>query len=171
MPEQEHSDQRVDQFIVYGAYGEVMHQFQVFEMTLWQFLARGIKRGTTMAQAMDKITKWDATTAGKIVRGLKSQPHWPDGMIDSLEQAVQTRNYLAHHFLREYFLVTPSERIRDQTTEQLADVSAQLENLQNALEAHLHSLGVPEVNELDEETRAEIDKLRPAAWLGEPDQT
>jgi hypothetical protein len=29
-------------------------------------------------------------------------------MIVSLEQAVETRNYLAHHFLREYVVVAPS---------------------------------------------------------------
>jgi hypothetical protein len=43
MAQPEPSDERVDQFIVYGAFGEVMHQFQVFEMTLWGFLTRSIK--------------------------------------------------------------------------------------------------------------------------------
>ena len=96
-----------DQFIVYAGYGEVMHRFQTFELLLWQFLVRGIKRGSSLAQGVgqgpDKIIKWDNTTAGAIVRGLKSQAHWPDGMIDSLQEAVETRNYLADHFLREYF--------------------------------------------------------------------
>jgi hypothetical protein len=167
MTQPEASDERVDQFIVYGAYGEVMHQFQVLEMTLWGFLTRSIKDGTSLDQAMDKVWKWDGTTFGKLVRGLKSQDHWPDGMVDSLEEAVQTRNYLAHHFLRNYFMVTPSEKIKDQATSQLAEVSARLEDLQEALEAHLRSLGVAGDEELDEETMAEIDRLRPTEWLGE----
>jgi hypothetical protein len=167
MTQSEASDERVDQFIVYGAYGEVMHQFQVFELTLWGFLTRTIKDGTSVDQAMDKVWKWDGTTFGKLVRGLKSQGHWPPGMIDSLEEAVQARNYLAHHFLRNYFMVTPSERNKEQATNQLAEVSARLEDLQEALEDHLRSLGVTGIEELDEETLAEIDKLRPTDWLGE----
>ena len=37
----------------------------------------------------------------RSVATLKSQKHWPNGIIESLEQAVETRKYLAHHFLRE----------------------------------------------------------------------
>ena len=144
-----------------------MHQFQVFEMTLWGFLTRGIKPGMSESQAFDRVTKWDGTTLGQLVRGLKTQGHWPEGMIESLEQAVETRNYLAHHFLREYFVVTPSERVRQQARKQLARVSARLEDLEEALEAHLRSLGVHDIEELDEEARDEIDKLRPTEWLDE----
>lgn len=138
-----------------------------FEMTLWGFLTQGIKQGMSDSQALDRITKWDGTTLGQLVRGLKTQGHWPEGMIESLEQAVETRNYLAHHFLREYFVVAPSESAKEQATEQLARVSARLEDLEEALEAHLRSLGVPGVEELDEEARAEIDKLRPKEWFDE----
>jgi len=169
--EPEASGEQVDQFIVYGAYGQVMHQFQVLELALWGFLTRGIKPGMSHSQAMDKVTKWDGTTLGQIVRGLKSQEHWPEGMTESLEQAVETRNYLAHHFLREYFTVAPSEMVREQATDQLAHVSARLEDLEEALEAHLRSLGVAGIDELDEEARAEIEKLRPKDWLDEaPEQ-
>jgi hypothetical protein len=131
------------------------------------FLTRGIKPGMSESQAFDRITKWDGTTLGQLVRGLKSQSHWPEDMIESLEQAVEARNCLAHHFFREYFVVAPSERVRQQATEQLAHVSARLEDLREALEAHLRSLGVPGIEELDEEARTEIDNLRPKDWLGE----
>ena len=100
------------------------------------------------------------------MRGLKSQAHWPDGLIESLQEAVDTRNYLAHHFLREYFMVTPSKEIRDRAAEQLANVSVRLKSLQEAPEAHLRSFGVASIEDLDKETRAEIDKLRPTEWLG-----
>ena len=63
--------------------------------------------------------------------------------------------------------MTPSERVRQKATEQLAHVSARLEDLEEALEAHLRSLGILGIEELDEEARAEIDKLRPKEWLGE----
>lgn len=106
--------------------------------------------------------------AGQVVRGLKSQEHWPEGMIGSLEQAVETRNYLAHHFLREYFMVAPSERVREQATDQLAHVSARPDDLEETLEVHLRSLGVAGIDELDDDARAEIEKLRPTDWLDEP---
>lgn len=165
----EASGDQVDQFIVYGAYGQVMHQFQVLELTLWGFLTRGIKPGMSQSQALDRVAKWDGTTLGAIVRGLKSQGYWPEGMMEFLEQAVDARNYLAHHFLREYFIVAPSERVKEQATDQLAHMSAQLDDLEEALEAHLRSLGVAGIDELEEEARDEIEKLRPKDWwLGEP---
>jgi hypothetical protein len=159
-------DERVDQFIVYAAYGEVMHQFQVFEITLWGFLTRGIKPCMSADQAMEKVEKWDATTFGKVIRGLKSQPHWPDGMTDELVGAVQARNYVAHHFLREYFIVTPSAKAKEQATEQLARISTRIEHLEDQVVAHLGSLGVSSIGGLDEDAQAEIDKLRPTDWLG-----
>lgn len=89
-------------------------------------------------------------------------------MIESLEEAAQTRNYLAHHFLRNYFMVTPSEKIKALATSKLVNVSVRLEDLREALEDHLRSLGVVGSEELDEETMAEIDKLRPTEWLDQP---
>jgi hypothetical protein len=158
---------RVDQFIVYAGYGEVMHQFQVFELTLWGFLTRSIKDGMSAEQVDQKVEKWDGTTFGKVVRGLKSQTHWPDGMVDDLEGAVATRNYLAHHFLREYFLVTPSDRVREQAAVQLANVSTRLERLGQAVEAHLRSLGVASIYDLGDELMEQIEALQPTEWLDE----
>jgi hypothetical protein len=165
VPDTDSNEERVDQFIVYAAYGEIMHQFQIFELTLWRFLTRSIKSGTTLDQAMQKVEKWDATTLGKIVRGLKSQTHWPAGLIDELVDAVDARNYFAHHFLREYFMATPSERIKNEAVHQLAKVSVRLNDLQEALEAHLSSLGVPSIEDLDDETRADLQELRATEWL------
>ncbi len=82
--------------------------------------------------------------------------------------ACRSHGSSTHHFLRNYFLVAPSEKNQEQATKQLAEVSARLEDLQEGLEAHLRFLGVPDLDELDEETMAEIDKLRPTKWLGEP---
>lgn len=165
--EPEVPDSRVDQFIVYAGYGEVMHQFQVFELTLWGFLTRSIKAGMSAEQVDEKVEKWDGTTFGKVIRGLKSQTHWPAGMVDDLEEAVATRNYFAHHFLREYFVVTPSDEVRDQAAVQLANVSTRLERLEQAVEAHLRSLGVVTIDDLDEDVVKEIEALRPTAWLDE----
>jgi hypothetical protein len=59
-------------------------------------------------------------------------------------------------------------RFKNQATEQLARVSARLDDLEEAIEAHLRSLGVAGIEELDDEARAEIERLRPKDWLDEP---
>jgi hypothetical protein len=164
----EQSD-RVDQFIVYAAFGEVMHEFQVFELVLWQLQSRSIKPGTTPDQAMDKVHKWNSTTFGGLVRGIKNQDHWPCGIAAELEEAVDARNFLAHHFLREYFLVRPSSSHREVALDQLARISRQLDTLHRTIEAHLRSLGIPGVDDLDDETRNEIEAMRPTSWLSETD--
>jgi hypothetical protein len=158
-------EEHVDQFIVYGGYGNVMHQLQGLELTLWGFLTTAIKPGTSLDQGMKKVEKWNGTTIGNLVRGLKNQSHWPAGLVEQLEMAVEIRNYLAHHFLREYFAVAPSQTARQEASQWLADVSTWLESVEEELEAHQRALGIAGLEDLDEYALAEIDKLRPTEWL------
>ena len=153
-----------DQSVIYLAYGDVMHQFQVFELTLWQFLSRGIKPGMTLDQSIAKVEAWNGTTLGALVRGLKGQDHWPEGIADDLEAAVQARNYLAHHFLREYFIVVPSRETQDRALRELAELRERILDLEARLENHLNDLGVATVLNLSEEELAEADGLRPTEW-------
>lgn len=168
MNSREHEDENVDQFLVYAAYGEVMHQFQILELTLWGFKASSIKPGTNLEQGIQKVGKWDGTTLGNLIRGLKSQPHWPTDINEELEGALQTRNYLAHHFLREYALVKPNKTATEEAAQQLANVSVRLAKLIETLEEHQSALAIPNTGELDEETRDEIEQLRPDQWFSEP---
>ncbi len=162
------ASESVDQFIIYAGYGEVMHGLQVLELSLWAIQARGIKANTSLDQAMVKVGKWNGTTLGEMMRGMRNQSHWPKGLVDRLVAAVDARNYLAHHFLREYFLVTPSVANREKAVEQLAELSVHLEQLIQDLDIHSRSLGVDYDELLDDETRAAIDALRPVEWLGTP---
>ena len=165
----------VDQFIIYGAYGELMHRFQLFELTLWQLMTRSIKeranpkKGDTK-KVDDKITNWDRLNLGQIIGSIKNESHWPEGMVAELERAADARNYLAHHFLREYFLVLPSEDNKMLAAEQLAKLSARLDDLETVLEEHLKTLGISVDDELDADLIAEIDAIRPRVWLEEDDQ-
>ncbi|WP_433470781.1 hypothetical protein [Saccharomonospora azurea] len=158
----------VDQFVIYGAYGEIMHKFQILEMVLWGFLARSFKSGTTLDQGMAQVERWNATTFGQMWRGLRTQEHWPDDVVVECDQAVMARNYLAHHYLREYFLVTPSQANRETAGVQLARIADRLDTLLDRLEQHGRSIGVPDVNDLDEQARQEIEALRPTTWLPGP---
>lgn len=142
-----------------------MHQLQVLELILWGFLTPGLKPGMSLDQGMRKVEKWNGTTVGSLIRGLKSQQHWPCGTTDQLELAVEIRNYLAHHFLREYFAVLPSEEVRETASQWLADVSVWLEHLEEQLDGHLRSLGVPRYEDIADDVVTEVDKLRPTKWM------
>ena len=146
-----------------------MHRLQVLELSLWLIQSRGIKEKSTLEQGMAKVEKWNGTTLGELMRGMKNQPHWPPGLVDKLMKAVDLRNYLAHHYLREYFAIRPSETNRERAAEELAQLSVFVEELIEELDAHVASLGVPiDDSQLDEEMRMEIDQLRPSEWLGIP---
>lgn len=159
----------VSQFIVYGAYGEVMHQFQVFEMVLWGFLTRGIKAGSSLEQAMERVERWNSTTLGSLWRGLRSQDHWPSSLVAEIDKAVDARNFLAHHFLREYFLVRPSVEHRESALVQLTEVSNRLSWLTESLKEHSRTLKIPDIDELGEEVLDELEALRPTSWLTNAD--
>lgn len=161
-------EESVDQFIIYGGYGEVMHRLQVLELSLWMIQTRSIKSGTRLDQAMTKVEKWNATSFGELMRGMRTQTHWPDGLVDKLLKAVEIRNYLAHHYLREYFMVAPSKANRERAAQELADLSVWVEQLIDELDNHIRSLGVASVEQLADETIREIEALRPVEWLSMP---
>jgi hypothetical protein len=97
---------------------------------------------------------------------MKTQPHWPEGLVDKLLEAVDIRNYLAHHFLREYFMATPTQENLEDASSQLAELSVWLEELDAELDAHLESLGIETPSSFDAETKALADSLRPEKWFG-----
>lgn len=165
-------DEGVNVGIIYVGYAELMRILQFMEMTLWSLLALNLKPGMSDSQAFARIEKWDGTTFGDLVRGMKNQPHWPGGMIEDLEQAVLLRNHLAHNFLREFFSAAPSPENFERATEQLLSWNERLETLDSNLEEHARAIGVPSIDELDVALIAEIDALRPRDWpLQRPSQT
>jgi hypothetical protein len=68
---------------------------------------------------MTTVEKWDAIILGELMRGMRTQSHWPDGLVGKLLKAVEIRNYLAHHYLREYFVVAPSKSSRERAAQEL----------------------------------------------------
>jgi hypothetical protein len=160
------SEDSTDEYLIYIGYGEVMRRLQILELGLWGLLSRKIKPGTSLDQAMEMVAKWDGTTFGKLMRGMKNQSHWPEGLLDKLLEAVKIRNYLAHHFLREYFMATLSRENLENASDQLAELSVWLEKLDEELDAHLESLGIETSSSLDAETKALAETLRPEKWFG-----
>lgn len=161
----EPGEQEVDQFIIFGGYGEVMYRFQTLEMGLWGLQTKSIKPHTHPDQAMAKVEKWNGTTFGEFMRGMKNQPHWPKDLLDKLLHAVDVRNYLAHHFLREHFVAERTEANRESAAQQLANLAHRLDELSDELDAHLLAQGIASIDDLDEETAAEVDAMRPKDWF------
>jgi hypothetical protein len=81
-------------------------------------------------------------------------------------EAVEIRSYLVHHFLREFFMAVPSQENLHDASNQLADLSVWLEELDAELDAHLGSLGIETASSLDGDARALADSLRPEKWFG-----
>lgn len=150
--------------IIYVGYGEVMHKLQVIELNLWQIQALRMKAGTNDAQAFAKVQKWDATTFGALYRGMKQQDHWPERLIWKVGQAVELRNYLAHHLLREFFLTAESQANYERGANRLIRWLQLVSDLDAELELHAKSLGGQDFGDLDDVTKAAIDAVRPESW-------
>lgn len=166
-------DDALNAGIIYIGYGEVMHRLQVIELNLWQIQASQIKPGVSAAQAFAKVEKWDGTTFGALYRGMKTQSHWPEELIAKVGRAVELRNYLAHNFLREFFIAEESQDNYQRGSSRLLEWFEFATQLDDELQAHADSFDGLAWNDLDEETRAEIDAMRPRQWplgldLGSP---
>lgn len=150
--------------LIYVGYAALMRDLRLMELHLWAIQALSIKANSTDAQAFAKVEKWDGTTFGALVRGMKNQGHWPAGMTDDLEQAVALRNHLAHNFLREFFLAEPSGANFERGTQQLLDWSLKVDDLDERLRVHAHSIGVPDPDDQGNDMLTELNDLRPKTW-------
>ena len=128
--------------VIYIGYGELMRRLQVLELSLWIVQAMRMKKGMSGEQAFRQIDKWDGTTFGTMWRGMRTQDHWPTDLVDDVDQAVQLRNHLAHHFLREFFSARKTPGNFERGTQQLIEWSVRMDGLEMKLDAHLQMLGV-----------------------------
>ena len=97
---------------------------------------------TSETQATTKVEKWNDTTFGQLMRGMRNQDHWPDGLVDELLEAMHVGHYLAHHFLREFYVVEPSDANEDRAVDWLFGKSTWIDGLQDALDQHTKTLGI-----------------------------
>jgi hypothetical protein len=132
------------------------------ELTLFEILSHGIERKSTLDQGLAKVTGWFGNSLGTIIRNVR--PYLPQVLADELGEALAARNFLAHHFLREWAVITPSTESTDAALADLDRYSTGLDALNRALEDHMRSQGWEPDPELDEDTQREIDALRPTTW-------
>lgn len=163
-PERDAADEdpSTARFLVMGAFGETIMRLQLVELSFWSLLAMRLKQGVTLDQGMKKLTGWDAQTMGRLVGVLGL----PDALQAEAEQAVETRNYLAHRFMRERAPFLHDVQFCHHVAEELASVQARLDEFEQRLDAYMQSVGVPELTDEELENLGLTEPLDPAVWFG-----
>ena len=159
----ESDDTDVSRFTVFYGYGEVMLRFQVLEMSYWQILATRLKRGMTLDQGMQKVEGWERQTGERLIKVLGL----PDELRDEAFTAVNTRNYLAHSFLRDRAPFLAVAGAAEAAAEELTKVSARLDEFEGRLETYMRDVGVPELSEKELKQLGLDVALDPAEWLAQ----
>jgi hypothetical protein len=137
-------DEAVARLVVMNGYGEVMLRFQLLEMSYWSILAETkLKRGISLDQAMGNVAGWESQTGGRLLNVLGL----PADLEDDARTAVNTRNYLAHGFLRDRAIALQDAAGCEETAKELAVVSGKLDEFEERLEAYMRGLGFPELSE------------------------
>lgn len=150
----EADDTAVARYVAMNAYGEVMLRFQLLEMSYWSILAARKPPGMSLDQHIAKLTEWDRQTGERLIKALGL----PDNLRDEAMTAVNTRNMLAHRFLRERAVFFGDPLASNDAARVLAEVEVKIDEFEERLSAYMRELGIEELNE------AEIEALR----LAEP---
>lgn len=157
--DEELDPEQVEQFTVYGAYGEVMLQLQLLEMRLHSVAAFRIKPGSTLEQGMERLAGWQKQPMGRIADMLDL----PEDMKTELLRLVGIRNRLAHNFYEDHPLGLRTAEGRTDVLGYLATVHKEIERLDDRLGEHLSSMGVPSPKEVNDMLP---DELRmPEEWF------
>ncbi|MBV9652226.1 MAG: hypothetical protein JO296_19095 [Pseudonocardiales bacterium] len=159
-------DTAVARFVAMGAYGEVMLRFQLLEMSYWSILAARKPPGMSLHQHIAKLTEWDRQTGERLIkaRGL------PDDLRDGAMTAVNTRNLLAHRFLRERAVFFSDPLASHEAAKVLVKVEVKVDEFEERLNAYMRELGI---EELDESTIEALELAVPpdfATWSALFDQ-
>jgi hypothetical protein len=133
----------VARFVAMGAYGEVMLRFQLLEMSYWSILAARKRRGMSLGQHIAKLTEWDRQTGERLIKALGL----PDDLRDEAMTAVNTRNLLAHRFLRERAVFFSDPQASYEAARVLAEVEVKIDEFEERLDAYMRELGIEGLDE------------------------
>jgi hypothetical protein len=147
-------DVAVARFTAMGAYGEIMLRFQLLEMSYWSILASKKPRGMSLDQHIAKLTEWDRQTGERLINALGLPPDLHDEAII----AVNTRNLLAHRFLRERAVFFGDPRSSNDAARVLAEVDKKIDVFEQRLNSYMRELSI---GELDEDERAALERAIP----------
>ena len=138
-------DTAVARFVAMGAYGEVMLRFQLLEMSYWSILAARKPSGMSLDQHIVKLAEWDRQTGERLIKALGL----PDDLRDEAMTAVNTRNLLAHRFLRERAVFFSDPQASHEAARVLAEVEVKIDEFEERLNAYMRELGIDGLDESD----------------------
>lgn len=149
-----------------------MLQLQLLEMNFWVMRTANLKKGMSEAQVLQAIKKWDHTTFGDLVRGLKSQGHFDEDLRWKLDQLIQLRNHVAHNFLREFFVTERTLANFRRGLDSLHRWQRLVEELNHDLEGYVDEMFGKGWDQLSDAEEARIAELQPKRWpLVDPEDT
>jgi hypothetical protein len=153
-------DTAVARFIAMGAYGEVMLRSQLLEMSYWSILAARKPPGMSLDQHIAKLTEWDRQTGERLIKALGL----PDDLRDEAMTAVNTRNLLAHRFLRERAVFFSDPQASHEAARVLAEVEVKIDEFEKRLNAYMRELGIEELDESEIEALELAEPPDFATW-------
>ena len=119
---------------VFYAYGEVMWQLQLLEMTYWTILSlKKIPESDDFDQAWERTEGWMKGTLGKLIH----LADLPEALDRDSKVVRDMRNNLAHEFLRERVMLLDDDDLYDKALEDLSSTLHWIEDLQKDLGNYL----------------------------------
>jgi hypothetical protein len=132
-----------DQYELYAEFGMAAEKAQVLEVAAGNvalgFLAMFIKteqitpEETEMYRAI--VDDVNRKTFGALLKHLKSTMNLSDSIINVVDEALERRNYLTHHFFRTHNFALYSEEGRKKMTGELKEIGEKLELAKRTLDA------------------------------------
>ena len=138
------SEERITQedLKVLAEYGRTMLSVQLFDLTLMglvQINQSEPPEKVPFEEAWKEVQPLFGMTAGHLRKELKKQGNVPDGLLDEIQIAVNTRNKLAHYYLLEFRIRSYSAGgVSREAVEEMVMVRALFRDLNVRLYALMH---------------------------------
>jgi hypothetical protein len=145
MNEESVTDMPVDQYGLYAEFGIAAEKAQVLEVdagnVLIAYLAIFVDKDKNKVTADERemyraiFDDLNRKTFGALVGLVKKVANLDDSMITIVDEALERRNYLSHHFFRTHNFALFSEEGRKVMVQELKDIQAKLDLAHHVLNA------------------------------------
>ena len=132
-----------DQYELYAEFGMVAERAQVLEVAAGNvalgFLATFVgtdeitPEQTEIYRAI--VDDVNRKTFGSLLKHLKKTMNLSDSIIKVIDEALERRNYLTHHFFRSHNFALYSEKGRETMTAELKEIGEKLDLAKRTLDA------------------------------------
>jgi hypothetical protein len=107
-----------------------------------------------------KLIEWDRQTGERLIKALGL----PEDLREEAMTAVNTRNLLAHRFLRERVVFFSDPQASHEAARVLAEVEVKIDEFEERLNAYMRELGIEELDESEIEALGLVEPPDFATW-------